>query len=280
MLKFKRFSRLIIFTWMFFVIFLLTASVLVAQPNQLRSPDGRYEAVLVGSGKDLHYRVGEIATGRIALITRAQYRTPNDVKAGMFSPDSREFAAAYHYGHEGNYTWIGIWDLQTGTLLHTVTKPGWIRDITWVFARRPLSEPPYTPYPSPTTGVSRPSKICNGEGNPCKVHPVECGGRGENWVVNGTIKCAAQGKPQCVAVAGKDYCNHCGGSCGGCWGESCSQSSLCSPGQECINYRPSINADQRWQCMTIGRGCTTVNNLCWTKDEVGKAQLGCVEGLR
>ena len=43
-----------------------------------------------------------------------------------FSPDSKKFAAAYHYGHAGNYTWIGIWDITNGKLINTTKKEGFI----------------------------------------------------------------------------------------------------------------------------------------------------------
>jgi|LGVF01.2.fsa_nt_gb hypothetical protein len=98
-----------------------------------RSPDGRYEAVKVGAGADIHYQVKEIETDRIVLTTHAEYTTPNDVKSGTFSRDSRKFAAAYHYGHAGGYTWIGIWDIETGSLLRTERRPGWTTDIYSVF---------------------------------------------------------------------------------------------------------------------------------------------------
>jgi hypothetical protein len=94
----------------------------------LRSLDGRYQALQIGSRPDVHYQIFEIATGRIALTTRAQYRRPNNVKAGTFSPDSRQFAAAYHYNHlpKGRYTWIGIWDIGTGALLREREVLGWL----------------------------------------------------------------------------------------------------------------------------------------------------------
>jgi len=101
----------------------------------LRSPDGKYQAILVGSGNDVHYQVKDVDTDRVVLTTTAQYRTPNDVKIGLFSPDSKEFGAAYHYGHSGSYTWIGIWRLEDGNLVHTERKNGWITDIASVFKK-------------------------------------------------------------------------------------------------------------------------------------------------
>jgi hypothetical protein len=108
--------------------FLLAAGCGLQCELYLRSPDGRYQALEVGSRPDIHYQITEIATGRVILTTRAQYPTPNDVKAGTFSPDSQEFAAAYHYDHppRGRYTWIGIWSLNSGALIRPKEPPGWL----------------------------------------------------------------------------------------------------------------------------------------------------------
>ena len=98
-----------------------------------RSPDGRYEADRIGSGKDVHYQVREVASQKIMLTTHAEFDTPNDVKAGTFSPESKAFAAVYHYGHEGKYSWIGIWSIESGMLVRRETRPGWTTDISSVF---------------------------------------------------------------------------------------------------------------------------------------------------
>ncbi len=103
------------------------------KPSWPRSPDGKYEAVRDASGSGVHYQVKQIRTGRIALTTHAQYDSPNDVKAGLFSPDSKEIAAAYHYGHEGKYTWVGIWDIEAGNLVNTKRTDDWTTDIFWVY---------------------------------------------------------------------------------------------------------------------------------------------------
>ena len=97
------------------------------------SPDGRYRATLAGNGADAHYEVREIETDRLVLTTRAQFITPNDAKAGGFSSDSRKFAAVYHYGHEGNYTWIGVWSTETGEFLYSRRKSGWTTSLSGVF---------------------------------------------------------------------------------------------------------------------------------------------------
>ena len=115
---------------------LLVAWSVWAQAGALQSPDKKYQAIQVSSGNDVHYQVKEADTDRVVLTTTAQYATPNDVKAGLFSPDSKEFAAAYHYGHEGRYTWIGIWALETGKLVRTERKNGeWTRDLASVFKK-------------------------------------------------------------------------------------------------------------------------------------------------
>lgn len=114
---------------------LLVTCVVFAQSGGLRSPDGKYQAMQVGAGSDQHYQIKEVGTERVVLTTQAQYRTPNDVKAGLFSADGKEFAAAYHYGHEGSYTWIGIWSLETGQLVRTERKSGWTRDVASVFKK-------------------------------------------------------------------------------------------------------------------------------------------------
>lgn len=98
-----------------------------------KSANGRYEARATEAGGDVHYQVIEVKTGRVVLTTHAEYDTPNDVKAGGFSTDSKKFAAAYHYGHEGSYTWIGVWSTETGELLSTKRKGGWTTSLAGVF---------------------------------------------------------------------------------------------------------------------------------------------------
>jgi len=100
------------------------------------SSDGRYGVRLIfNSG--VHYQVFEIQTGHLTLTTRAQHDTANDVKGGGFSPDNGRFAAVYHYGHEGNYTWIGVWSTETGQFLYSVRRSGWTSDLSGVFDEQP-----------------------------------------------------------------------------------------------------------------------------------------------
>lgn len=120
---------------------LLIAYSPIACAQALRSPDGKYEAKPVPSGKDakdVHYEIRDVATGRLVLRTYAQYPTANDVKAGGFSLDSKRFAAAYHYGHDGNYTWIGVWSVETGKFSGSpIRLDGWSRDVTTAFRGQP-----------------------------------------------------------------------------------------------------------------------------------------------
>lgn len=110
----------------------LGCALAVWAQDALRSPDGKYEAVPVGSR---HYQVQELETKRVVCTTSAQYPTPNDVKAGMFSPDAKEFAAAYHYGHKGSYTWIGVWSLANGQRVRAEEKQGWTTDLSSIFKK-------------------------------------------------------------------------------------------------------------------------------------------------
>ena len=98
------------------------------------SPDERYRAEVVRSN-GTHYQIIEVALGRVVLTTAGQYASPNDVKSGGFgtSPTGEpRFAAGYHYGHAGNYTWIGVWSMD-GRLVHSTTRPEWTKQIGDVF---------------------------------------------------------------------------------------------------------------------------------------------------
>ncbi len=97
------------------------------------SSDGQYEAVEISDEKGLHYQIKEVKSGQTLFVTRAAYETPNDVKAGIFSPDNKRFGAAYHYGHEGPTTWVGIWEVPSGKWIEEKEKSGYLTDLTWVF---------------------------------------------------------------------------------------------------------------------------------------------------
>ena len=99
----------------------------------LESPDGHFRATTVGAGADTDYQVVEIGTGRIILTTKPQYDTPNDVKVGGFSSDSKKFAAVYHYGHDGGYSWTGVWNAETGQFLYSRKTSGWTRSVREAF---------------------------------------------------------------------------------------------------------------------------------------------------
>lgn len=142
-----------------------------------------------------------------------------------------------------------------------------------------LTGTPRSPWFRPGTGViaSPPvSPKCVGEGSSCTGHPPECAVRGSSWTVPGTVQCVA-GAPFCIPTARRDYCNQCGGECGGCFGESCSATGAfpCAPGLVCTNHRECTDCEQRWECRPVGEGCIRIQNLCWTKAEVGIPQLGC-----
>lgn len=116
--------------------------------RSIRSPDGQYIAKAgsySGQASNVHYRVvSSDGSNRVRFDTQAQYKTPNDVKAGAFSSDSRYFAAAYHYGHKGNYTWMGVWELPSARLVHSETASGFLYDVSGVFSK--------LPPPPPSTG--------------------------------------------------------------------------------------------------------------------------------
>jgi len=99
----------------------------------LVTPDGNFKAIKVENGKNIHYKVLSVEDNSVNFLTKAQYETPNDVKAATFSPDSREFAAAYHYGHDGGYTWIGIWNVKTGELVRSIRRENWVTKLCFVF---------------------------------------------------------------------------------------------------------------------------------------------------
>ena len=128
----KDFSRVNLIILILFSLLLLSCSVDGQYPN---SPDGRYRAqeTDTGTGANVHYQVIEIDTNRVVLTTQAQYTTDNNVKAGGFSSDSKKFAAVYHYGHEGAYTWIGVWSTETGQFLYYKKETGWTTSLAGVF---------------------------------------------------------------------------------------------------------------------------------------------------
>lgn len=99
-------------------------------PQQILSPDGRYEAMLIVNGKNKHYQIRNRSTGQTVFKTHARFKnTPSDVKGAAFSQDSQKFAAIYHYGHKGAETWIGVWWVSTGLLDSSWRYKGWQRTI-------------------------------------------------------------------------------------------------------------------------------------------------------
>jgi len=95
--------------------------------NGNRSPNGQYEAITVSiPDGSTHYQVIDVQTHAVKLTTTAQYSTANDVKDGAFSADSTRFAAAYYYSHAGLYTWVGIWNVESGDRIDVRTFDGWV----------------------------------------------------------------------------------------------------------------------------------------------------------
>ena len=134
-----------------FWIFLTCDSFTYAQSHKIRSPNGKYEATLIGKLPDLHYQVKEIKTDSVLFTTHAQYITPNNVKVGLFSLDSKKFAAAYHYS--GPYTWVGVWEVKTGEFLYSKKKPGFRYDISWIFKEIPSNISPDGRYEASLVGT-------------------------------------------------------------------------------------------------------------------------------
>lgn len=111
-----------------------TTSVPIIQWN-FTSPDGTYGVKKIYySANDAHYQIFRTSNNELIMTTYAKYPYPseNDVKTGMFG-NSNMFAAAYHYGDNGNYTWIGVWELPSGNFLYCEQIDGWTLDISGVF---------------------------------------------------------------------------------------------------------------------------------------------------
>jgi serine/threonine protein kinase len=106
------------------------AETYASSSRTLLSPDGKYKAATVGYGADVHYQMTDISSGKVAFSTYGRYSSANDVKGGAFSPDSKKFAAVYHYD---SYTWIGVWDLSSGAFLNAKMIAGWTYNITGIF---------------------------------------------------------------------------------------------------------------------------------------------------
>ena len=77
------------------------------------SPNGRFRAVSTG----INYQVVTQPGGAVVLTTIDEFGQTNQVQFAAFSPDSSLFGAAYHYGHDGSYTWIGYWSTANGALV-------------------------------------------------------------------------------------------------------------------------------------------------------------------
>jgi hypothetical protein len=115
------------FAWAVLLLVSLACGNSVPPPYEITSPDGLLTArrTVTDNGTTV-YEVIENETGESVFTTYSQYPdSKNDVKAAKFSDDSSKFAVAYHYGHNGNYTWIGVWSIETGELSYSKTKDSW-----------------------------------------------------------------------------------------------------------------------------------------------------------
>lgn len=125
----------------------MAAKAAWAQPV-VASADQRYTAHPIGLPGNLHYVVKK--GGVTVLTTRAKY-PGNDVKAGAFGTGQHQdrFAAAYHYAHGGNHTWIGVWNLKTKACESAIRIAGFEYDAARAFARgsSPDRQPDSCPEP-------------------------------------------------------------------------------------------------------------------------------------
>lgn len=173
-------------TIVFAIILLLFASV----NANIVSPDGKYEAIPVGDYPDVHYQVREKSSGARLFTTRARYRTPNDVKAGIFLFDSRLFAAAYHYGHDGGFTWIGIWDMEKKYRIQSRRKSGYVRDLSFL-SNDPNLKHFYGSPPPPQLSAFFFKVECPSWVNPCYTTAVRASDRdvAKKQVQNSATNC-------------------------------------------------------------------------------------------
>jgi hypothetical protein len=116
---------------------------------------------------------------------------------------------------------------------------------------------------------------CDGKDNDCDgdVDEVEGGSCSDPEIIGAECQpgfqppktllvCDQDGEPPvCVAMA-DDFCTTCGGECGGCQGNSCSQSNGCAPGLACIGVGGSPD-----QCVPDN---TCPDLWCWTPADVGQ----------
>ncbi|MAE93942.1 MAG: hypothetical protein CL910_04725 [Deltaproteobacteria bacterium] len=146
-------------------------------------------------------------------------------------------------------------------------------------ARAPVVEGRPAPRPGGFGGGARVSgggsdpedESCD-EGAACTVEPRACSGR-PGFEVAGTVRCRS-GRSECVASEGVDYCSSCGGICGGCSGDSCSETSHCAPGSICRReHGPTGSANRcasiRDTSVPFSQPCTHIGGFCWTPDELG-----------
>jgi hypothetical protein len=114
----------------------LACSSTITPPASGISPDDRFQAQLTSTSNNINsaYEVIEIKTGNLVLTTYSQYpESRNNVKAAKFSDDSKKFAVAYHYSHNGDYTWVGVWSTETGEFLYSGEIRGFTTNLNRIF---------------------------------------------------------------------------------------------------------------------------------------------------
>ncbi len=118
------------------------------------------------------------------------------------------------------------------------------------------------------------------DGQNCgELTPGECPNP-PGFTVPGHYACHA-GSLQCVARAcdptnsddTECYCTQCGGRCGECYGNSCSQSHLCSPNLSCQGTTGCSNYDGSCQCVDLF--CPYETNVCWRPEQLGPFPGAC-----
>lgn len=120
------------------------------------------------------------------------------------------------------------------------------------------------------------SEICDGTDNDCddEVDEVDQSGNCSNPEILDAVcqpgfqppkthlLCVEDDEPPaCVAIA-DDFCTVCGGDCGGCYGEACSQANGCAPGLACRSDGPGTD-----KCLHDN---TCPDLWCWTPADVGQ----------
>lgn len=120
------------------------------------------------------------------------------------------------------------------------------------------------------------------QGSPCDqlVKPDECifppsfSVQGSRVCENGELKCKAKKCDQNTTT--NCYCTECGGPCGGCYGNSCSQQNLCGGNLTCEgNPKDCGNVPDSCACQLL-EGCPYDEYSCWKPEELGPFPGACI----